>query len=402
MTTPNFNFLGDRRPVNPEWLARWSANEDATARAALWFFAALSLRDWAAFERAAGQFGCDPRRLRDACESGVLVSETLETVAREHSTAAAATFYQTNIGAKVWDTLDRCLRARSRAMILGESGRGKSAAAEAWCAAHLGQACFVRLPGSGSQLDVSAAIAAALGISTGRARMAAQLRHRIADVLRASGLMLVIDEAHFMVRPAGRGTRQPALDWIDAGLVDGEVPICLIGTPQFATALGECERASGWNGEQFRRRFARRWIRLPDRTDREHLRALAERLLPGVGAKGWEAATAYAHSLRDVSGLADLVQDAQERAREAGRTIANLADLRTALTCDRLPSDADMAQAFAPPGGRRPGGGARGARAACEPPAEALPVRGQRPAPPSAFVPNREVQPVPHPAGAAG
>ena len=120
------------------------------------------------------------------------------------------------------------------------------------------------------------------------------------------------------------------MEWIDS-LVDEGVAVALCVTPQFARDLRQIAAKKGWALEQFTRRFAGNWTQLPDATATEDLAALAKRLLPGIGATGWPTAGKYAHDFRDVSGLGDLVREAQQHAATAGRQVANGADFDRAL-----------------------------------------------------------------------
>jgi hypothetical protein len=118
-------------------------------------------------------------------------------------------------------------------------------------------------------------------------------------------------------------------------------------TPEFARGLAAIERLAGWNAEQFRRRFAGRWVTLPRQSTEEDLEELAVRLLPKIGARGLKTAVAYARTGRDVSGLCYLADDARGQAAKEGRSEANFQDFKRALEFDRLPSDNALAAAFA-------------------------------------------------------
>lgn len=270
---------------------------------------------------------------------------------RRHAENVGERFYLTNIGRAVWRALDRCL-AIGGTVVVGESGRGKSTAAKAWCDAHRGIVRFVTLPGSSDALAVFRSIAEALGIGVAQSQAAARLRERVSDVLRGSGLMLVIDEAHYLVPDKARATnrRPELLNWLDTVLHESGVRVCLIATPQFARGVADLERREGWNALQFRRRFPA-WVTLESATSSTDMVSLAERLLPSAGRKAAKLAASYALLHRDVSGLGDLVKASRYLAGVAGRSEPAKEDVIAALG-DLEAADTAMETAF---NGRRSG-----------------------------------------------
>jgi len=285
--------------------------------------------------------------------------ERSEKLAREK-------FYLTNIGRAVWDSLDDCLEERRPCFLQGFEGRGKSASAHAWSQLHRGQARYVSLPGICTQRDFFGHIALAYGIPFRHANAPNQVRFRVRDAVVRSGLVLILDEAHFVLPKETKRGRPELIDWIDTELCNAGVAVALITTPQFGAQLSAFENFSTWNGRQFRRRFASGWRQLEQDTERGHLEALAKKFLPAAGDKGVKLAVTYAESFTrdvvkfrpneegiklsaDVSGMFDLVRDAQKRARRAGRSEASLQDVRDAYQLDRLPAENAMAAAFAGP-----------------------------------------------------
>lgn len=266
--------------------------------------------------------------------------------AAQASALAKQRFYLTNIGSTVWETLDWCREERRPCFIEGREGRGKTASARAWFEAHRGEARYVSLPGMRTQRDFFEAIAAAYGIGL-RHLAPHQIRWRLKDMIIRSGLILILDEAHHALPERHKGGRPPLIDWIDCDLCNADVPVALVSTPQFGPQLSEFEDRTTWNAGQFRRRFSGRWTRLADKTDEKDLAALAQQALPGVGKKGIQLAVGYAGTFgRDVSGLFDLVRDAERRARKAGEPIVTYQHLREAFELDRVPSENAMASAF--------------------------------------------------------
>lgn len=294
----------------------------------------------------------DRRRSRDSgAFEGDHILDCLLNFMRVRRRSATDGFYRTNVGRAVWSTLEWCLEERRPCFIEGLEGRGKTASARAWYEAHRGEARYVSLPGLGVQRDFFNSLASAYGVPFSTAKAPNEVRFRLRDVIVRSGLLLIIDEAHHTLPERSRAGRPPLIDWIDTELCNAGVAVCLVSTPQFGPRLAEFEERTLWNGRQFRRRFSGRWCRLDEKTGEADLKALAEMTLPNAGAKGIKLAVGYAGAFgRDVSGLFDLIRDADRRARKAGRQHATYADLREAYELDRLPTENAMAKAFGPAG----------------------------------------------------
>lgn len=277
---------------------------------------------------------------------------TLLDYQRTEEAAARADFVVTAIGAKVFETLDFALKARRMVLVEGLEGRGKSEAAKAWCRLHKGEARFVNLKGITNKTMVFRTIAKALGIASSYARTATEMQARIEDVLQRSGLMLLIDEAHFTFQQSPRIYSRPEIvDWIDTALCNHDVPVALVTTPQFIKCVKQAEMQVGWNWRQFRRRV-RRWVTLPQWNTDADLEAVARKLMPGISRAGSKLAVGYAKTSlvgspsRDVSGLGDLATEALLIAEQAGRSTVIFEDLDQAINGYLIPSDTAFASAM--------------------------------------------------------
>jgi hypothetical protein len=130
---------------------------------------------------------------------------------RRYQEQARAEFVLTEIGRKVWETLDFALEARRMVLVDGLEGRGKSEAAKAWGRLHLGEARFISLKGITGKTNLFRAISQALGVGSGRGYSALEMQNRIEDILQRSGLALVFDEAHYLFDPKPRMYSRPEL-----------------------------------------------------------------------------------------------------------------------------------------------------------------------------------------------
>jgi len=246
----------------------------------------------------------------------------------------AADFAKTSIAKQVFEALDAGLRLRRIVMVNGMEGIGKSEAARAWCAQHLGEARYVDLTGINNKTSFFRSISRALGLPSGESLNTAALQTRVEAMLQRSGLMLVIDEAHYLRPQSERSEAPPELvNWIDTALVNRGVPVGLVTTPQFVVSVQRVERKTGWNSGQFRRRI-KRVAALPSRPTQEDLELIARRLLPKAAGSVIKLLVGYAGSQQchHLDAITDAVKEAAEIARESGRDTVTFADVESAVT----------------------------------------------------------------------
>ncbi len=125
----------------------------------------------------------------------------------------------------------------------GEPGIGKTRAVETWCEMHLGEARFVTLSGCVNKSSIFHKIELSLGLSFGQPKKTTQMQSAVESMLKRSGLMLVVDESHFLFSQGNRITSRPEmLDWIDTSCCNEGVPVALIATPQFTECLAHVEK----------------------------------------------------------------------------------------------------------------------------------------------------------------
>ena len=234
---------------------------------------------------------------------------------RLHEERVKSSFYLTGIGREIWKQMDAALNTGTMVLIEGLEGRGKTEAVRAWCECHLGVARFMSLKGVSTKTAQFREMAKALGVGHGLARKVSEMQALVEDVLQISGLMPIIDEAHFFFNQGARiYTRPEMLDWIDTALCNPPLPVALITTPQFLQCVERAADPNGsvrWNYRQFRRR-CKRFIRLPKKNTDADLAGIAQKLLPEADAATLKHLVGYAvNSRRDLSAVGDVAREAR-------------------------------------------------------------------------------------------
>jgi len=270
-------------------------------------------------------------------------------------------FVLTTIGKEVFETLDHCLEIRKMVVIEGDSGSGKTTAAEAWCAAHQGQARFVSLSGITHKTGFFQKLATAIGLAASK-RKATDMQVKVEEFFRRTGLMLVIDEAHYLWPQHQRSHSNPELvDWVNTALVNHNVPVALICTDQFAKLKARVEKRTGWTSEQFEHRV-KRYKKLSNTPTRQDLEAIAAKLLAvrwSTAQQRWEMhgsvpqrdfikmIVGYALTCKmPIAAVSDAITEARYQARKNRRGYVASTDLRSALLNYCIPSDSALQQAF--------------------------------------------------------
>jgi hypothetical protein len=277
-------------------------------------------------------------------------------------------FVLTTIGKEVFETLDHCLDIRKMVVMEGDSGSGKTTAAEVWCAAHQGQARFVSLSGITHKTGFFQKLATAIGLAASK-RKATDMQVKVEEFFRRTGLMLIIDEAHYLWPQHERSHSNPELvDWVNTALVNHNVPVALICTDQFAKLKARVEKRTGWTSEQLEHRV-KRYKKLSNTPTKQDLEAIAAKLLAmrwNTAKERWEIydsvpqrdfikmIVGYALTCKmPIAAVSDTIMEARYQARKNKRGYIASADLQSALLNYRIPSDAALQQAFQPVEKRR-------------------------------------------------
>ncbi len=275
---------------------------------------------------------------RDIC--GALVEYK-----RRYEERVRAEFCLTAIGRQIWKQLDDALKTRTMIVLDGLEGRGKTEAVRAWCNCHLGVARFISLDGTSTKTTQFREFARALGVGHGYTRKVSEMQAGVKDVLRASHLMPVIDEAHFFFNQGPRMyTRPEMLDWIDTALCNPPLPVALVTTPQFMECLYRAVDQVEWNYRQFKRR-CKRYCRLPAKNTPEDVEAVARHLFPKADRATMKQILGYvAMSKRDLSALGDVVRESKLLAEQEGAAKVTFEHVKRAIYDVLLVSDLPWAE----------------------------------------------------------
>lgn len=286
-----------------------------------------------------------------------IIGALFEYQARQEAQARAK-FCCTEIGKKIWDTLDFALARRRMVVLDGLEGRGKTEAVKAWCAPHLGTARFVSLKGVTNKTTAFRDMAKALGIASSYTRTAPEMQARIEDVLKRSKLMLVLDEAHFIFNQSQRMYSRPELvDWIDTAICNQGVGIALVTTPQFIVCMTRAADQVEWNYRQFRRRVAR-WTTLPATNTEADIKAVARSVFKNADAQTVSKIAGYALlSKRDLSAVGDVADEVRAMLGTDDLSKATVHHVDRAIHEFLLPSDDTFLKGMAAVRnhGRKPG-----------------------------------------------
>jgi hypothetical protein len=256
---------------------------------------------------------------------------------------------QTQISRTTFDTLDYALEQSCLVLLEGNPRIGKSKSAKTWCEANLGRARYMQVPSTSDDAGFFRAIAEAIGTSCATSLKTPQIRDRIERALQTSKLMLVMDEAHYLLPQRNRREGLPGrINWIMTAFVNYDVPVALVCTPQFSKDQRLIEQNTGWSSGQFIGRIGL-YEKLPDTLSEDELAAVVRCHLPAADAKSIRALVFIAQSSK---GYCARIEHAAKRAaflaQKSGRTQVTFEDIKAAIETHVAPSDLALRQAQEP------------------------------------------------------
>ena len=134
-------------------------------------------------------------------------------------------------------------------VLVGVKGRRWKAGAP-----ELRTSALVEVPSSNDDRSFFAKVAESASGWRESAYNSLQIKLRVEEVLRESGLMLVLDEAHFLIpqfeRPRGIPSR---LQWLMSAFNTGKTAIAMIGLPDFSKWQNFTAGKRWWSDAQLKR-----------------------------------------------------------------------------------------------------------------------------------------------------
>jgi DNA transposition AAA+ family ATPase len=265
-----------------------------------------------------------------------------------HKKRVMSDLAETEVTAKVIDALEYARQERSLVRIEGNSRYGKTCAVKTCCAASPGKWRLIQTPSTNGERDLYEAIAEALGISFALTTTTRELRGKIEFVIKHGGLMLVMDEAHF-IWPANysRNTAPARINWLRTQVVDREVPLVLVTTPQdYEQRRNKFVKHTSFNESQFAGRVTRT-IRLPDKLKQADLVAVARKHFPELTEGGLLLIAAKARQTQNyLAAVQQIAKLARYIARRDNHPKVTSEDLELAI-CEVIPHAAAPVEAAA-------------------------------------------------------
>jgi hypothetical protein len=243
----------------------------------------------------------------------------------------------TEISRKMNETLDFCYRRRRMVFIEGAAGIGRSATIQAWCEAHGGMVRYVETPSSNDDRSFYAKIAEALGVARGLSFAGQQIKLRVEETLRVSGLVIAMDEAQYLWpqfhRPRGIPSR---LLWIKTAF-DAGTPFAIVAHTDFSKWQKLYVEKTMWTDEQWERRLNRK-VFLPAQHSEEDMMLIAKKKFPEGNEATWMLLTGYALAAekKQASAITELLESARDRAELDGREETTFEDIEAAIQGDHL------------------------------------------------------------------
>jgi len=290
-----------------------------------------------------------PQELRDFCcdeEASFHLSTkwfgdlwpSLVTLICEHTAETLTRVARTTVTNQVFDALDYASSERVMVRVDGDPRFGKTESVTAWCDAHPGQVRLVTVPCSNREYDLYTAIAEALGMETGPVRRS-ELKTRVEYVLDQARLMIVFDEAHFLIPQRYSETTPPMrINWVRTRIVDRGLPCALVITPQsFDPCLDGFLKKTKYRFDQFFGRSAATFT-LPNTLEFEDLLSVAQLHFPGIDKDLLELIASKAmQSESYLQAMEHIAKRAQYLARRNGKKTVDEGSIEAAFR-DILPS----------------------------------------------------------------
>jgi histone H3/H4 len=289
--------------------------------------------------------GPDDEQVHHGGYSVSITPEALEKFRAQQSAQARARCVNTTISVVVCESLAGALRLNRFICIEGPPGFGKSYAAEAWTEQNLHAARYVRLRGITNKAGFFYTVLERLGFTGIEHSGPDKLQRMLQNFLRASRLMLVIDEAQNLLPAKECSKKRPELlDWLAGETFDSGLPCSLLTWADFTTRRAAAEQSTSWRAEHLSRRL--RYERLATPPTKVDFLAVARALLPDADTRCHKLSAAYAAlSRHHMQALTDVIAEAKDLAALAKRKSVTFEDVDAAVS-KRAISDAAQTEAL--------------------------------------------------------
>jgi hypothetical protein len=238
----------------------------------------------------------------------------------------------TSIGEQINDALDYAWDEKCMVHINGVARMGKTFQIEQWCRCYPGRVRYVQVPSSNDDTSFFRAIARSIGTNSGSSMNITQIKRQVEDTIQDAGIMLVFDEAHYLIPAQKRGSSYPRrINWVLTEIVNKGIPVAIITTPQFDVNQSLVVNNTGWAAEQLDGRIAYR-LDLPATLPESDLVAIAGHNLPNADKQILFGLCEYAKaSGKYLAGIEAVAKRARFLAKKSGMTNPNKSDIKTAM-----------------------------------------------------------------------
>ncbi len=251
----------------------------------------------------------------------------------DHATAVRGTIADTEVSRRIFRELEFAWSQNVPVPIIGESRIGKTSPASAWCAMKPGCARLVTVPESNRIRDFIEAHAEAFGIEHSPATSTASLTAKVKYVHQHSGLMVVYDEAAFLV-PVNytRSTPPTRINYVRCQVIDKDLPCAFFATPQsYRQTLEQYSRVTARKMTEWLGRLAPAVILPPD-LDKDDMMAIARIHFPDLPQPYLKLIIARAmQSEGYIKNLEFAAKRALFNARQDGRLQPSIEDVELAI-----------------------------------------------------------------------
>ncbi len=272
--------------------------------------------------------------------------------------AANARVADTVVSRQINRELDFWKASGRMILIEGVAGIGRTYTLKAWCDAQGGLVRYVEVPSSTDDRSFYVSIARELGVARGMSFNGQQIKLRVEETLRLSGLKIALDEAQALWGNSMRPRKTPdRILWIKTAF-DAGTPIALVGHTDFSKWQAHFVERTLWSDDQFERRINRPLL-VAAQHSTDDLLKIARVHFPNGSERAWKLLVSYAVApskrretytstatkkatgnasppvrYNGPSAIAEALYRARYRAAAAGRSEPNFDDINAALTED--------------------------------------------------------------------